>query len=136
MKNLDKKNIRILREAGYSYGQITKILNIPKSSVALYCRSYDATQDEDIQDSQITLADKDKLHVCSECGELFVAKTKRAQEYCSGRCRVAAWRRKREEAGIGYFPYEPLDFLGKESDEYRGENSNQPLMIGMRKVNT
>ena len=141
MKNrIIEKNIQILRESGYSYGQITKILKVPKSTVALYCREYEANRDERKMSSQITLADKDKLHVCSECGELFVAKTKRAQEYCSGRCRVAAWRRKQKKAGGGpvsaAVSYEVLDFLGKTSDRYRGENSNQPLIIGVRKVET
>ena len=127
----NKINIRIMREAGCSYNQIARLLKMPKSTVATHCQKYGIKPNN--HQSANNTGTTPLFHLCEECGELFIAKTKRAQKYCSGKCRVAAWRRKQEEASVSN---EILDFLGETSDRYRGENSNQPLIIGVRKVVT
>ncbi len=139
MTTKHKEQISIMRSSGCSYNQIASLLQLPKSTVASYCQKNNLIpQDNTNGDSS------DHNHyflLCKECGELFMPKTNRAQEFCSSKCRVAYWRKEKakqdEEAKLMREIqeleecYEPvmvgslafydspkgLDFLPEESDE-------------------
>ena len=132
------ENIIILREEGYSYGQISQILNTPKSTVSSYCLDHNI---KPIKENK----EKRRFLVCKECGGLFEPKTKRAQEFCSNKCRGTYWRREKayekalEEEFKEHLQQEKrlqelknsLDFLPEESDRLYGGTS--PLIICCKK---
>lgn len=140
--NLKKKEqIRTMRLRGCSYDQISKLLRLPKSTVSTYCHTKKIYPEDETRPD---------FRLCKECGELFIAKTRRDHWFCSSGCRLKSWRRQKamaevEEALIQEIseldrPYEStgsddsrevLDFFGKESDEWYMKN---PPLIGRRKL--
>ena len=131
MTTKQKEQIKTLRIHNYSYGEIASLLNLPKSTIASFCqkeRTKLETIPADNAASSCTkpaTSTKPDYHICKECGELFIAKTKRYQEFCSSKCRVAFWRKKQS---IEEFK-KALDFLDQTSDRWcMGDSS---LIVGI-----
>lgn len=137
-----KEQIITMRSHNCSYNQIAKLLKIPKSTIASFCQTHTITVVDDARPDYL---------LCKECSGLFIPKTKRVQEFCSNRCRLAHWRKenitketrealKRELAELVSMPDQTshydspktLDFLDGESDEWC--EGKIPLAIGRRKL--
>lgn len=157
---IEHDNIRIMREAGCSYGQIAKVLSAPKSTVSSYCLTHHIKPQlaEGASDAAIGTTDAAKnvsgtpptFCLCSECQRVFIQKTKRLQSFCSDKCRGRHWRREKAyqdylEAEAAYIAEKKaeveaevevlnkgLDFLGEESDRWYGDNN--ACYIGRKKV--
>lgn len=115
MTKIEKLQATTMRKHGCSYNQIAKLLRLPKSTVASFCQAKQLVPEDDSKPSYL---------LCKECGELFIPKTRRAQEYCSNKCRTAAWRKRKATTVILYGSPEGLDFLAKES--VNGARRNKP----------
>lgn len=137
-----KEQIVTMRSHSCSYNQIAKLLKIKKSTIASFCQTNTIIPID---------ATKPGYLLCKECGGLFIPKTKRLQEFCSSRCRVAHWRKENltkkarealekeleefvdipDETLIHDSP-KTLDFLEEESDEWYEKRT--PLVVGRRKL--
>lgn len=137
----EKEQIKTMRLRGCSYNQISKLLKLPKSTVSTYCQTKKIYPEDDTRPD---------FRLCKECGELFIAKTKRDHWFCSSGCRLKSWRRQKAmtrveeelardlieldrsyESTDSDDSLEVLDFSGEESDEWYMKN---PLLIGRRKL--
>ena len=137
-----KEQIITMRSHSCSYNQIAKLLKIPKTTIASFCQTRTIIPIDGTRPDYL---------LCKECGELFIPKTKRSQDFCSSRCRVAHWRKEKvtketkealrleieeladtpQDTSVHDSP-EVLDFLPEKSDEWCIERV--PLAIGRRKL--
>lgn len=125
MTELEKTNIRILREAGYSYGSISELLGVNKWTVRRFCLSRDiAIAPENLLKHPLKLT---RYNLCPYCRTLFMQTSKHERQFCSDKCRFDNWRREEAERVRMAEEYEQhmtlkkeLDFLARKSDELDG----------------
>lgn len=118
MNDYEKKHIKTLRSLGCSFGQIAEVLTISENTIRSYCRRNDIQVKPDIDH-----VDHTKIHyrVCPECHKLFVAKSKRKNQFCSASCRAKAWRKKQKLQQLlesNKTLQSPLDSSAIKSDEW------------------
>lgn len=121
MTEEEKNQIRILRSRGYSYGKISKILGIKRSTISDYCYRYKIEPTDTKTDSTSST----EYRCCPYCHQLFLATTQKNQQFCSSQCRINYWKRENEEfkqleqeGSYLMTLQKELDFLGEQSDEW------------------
>lgn len=84
MKEMVKKQIRIMRGRGMSFGQIGTSLNLPTSTIKSYCRRANvAAGSNDV---------KEGMGRCLCCGiEVPQDPKRKEKKFCSNTCRMAWW---------------------------------------------
>ena len=91
MKREDLKQVRSLREAGYSYSKIATILGVPKNSVKSYCNRFGIRL---ITESSVS--DADGVLRCRQCGRQIDHERRTAvKQFCSNECRMRWWNAHR-----------------------------------------
>lgn len=86
MTDKDKRTIKIFRESGVSYGEISKILNISIDTVKSFCRrnsltGYKGSKREDIV-----------VKPCEECGLPVIQNPgRKTKRFCTDKCRMNWW---------------------------------------------
>ena len=78
-----RKQAQALRQAGYSFGQIAKELNMPRSTVKSWCYRDTA----DAPEYEHTPPAKR----CPQCGKEMPPSRYRPRRFCSDVCRAAYW---------------------------------------------
>ena len=82
-KDANQKKAQYLRQAGYSFGQIAKELNIPKSTAKSWCyRTSENTQEDQPMQPE---------NLCPQCGKALPPSKYRPRRFCSDACRSAYW---------------------------------------------
>lgn len=84
-----RKQAQALRQAGYSFGQIAKKLNIPISTVKSWC--YRATEDTLVHEQMPS------AKCCPQCGKKLPPSKYRPRRFCSDACRTAYWAAHAEQ---------------------------------------
>lgn len=88
MSKLEQEQIRILRESGYSYKEIARILHKQKSTVSNYClRNHIESPGTKLKNYKL----------CPVCNQLFIADKRKDKGFCSDTCRIKYWRETRKE---------------------------------------
>lgn len=81
MTDREKSKIIELRKKGYGFGQISKELNIPRSSVSTFC-----------QRNNINIGNLDRFVSCKNCERVInLENKKKPRIFCSDECRVCWW---------------------------------------------
>ena len=92
MKREDLKQVRSLREAGYSYSGIATVLGVPKNTVKSYCNRFGIRLG--IEDS---VSEADGALHCRQCGkEIDLARRTAVKRFCSRECRMRWWNAHRD----------------------------------------
>ena len=127
MNDKVKRQITELRIAGYSYGQIAKLLNMKRSTVSNYCLNNNIYGPD-------PPGIRREYKYCLNCHGIFTISSKREKQFCSDKCRKEYWccKKAQEEDEDEIVKHQmtlkkELDFLAKESDELDGGNA---WMIG------
>lgn len=86
-----RKEIEELRKCGLGYGKIASALNITKTSVASYCRRYNLSKEETL-DNEVDVA------FCKECEKIiYISEGHRHKVFCSSYCKNKYWNKYHEE---------------------------------------
>jgi hypothetical protein len=86
MNNLQKENIRKLRNIGNSYLKISEMLNLPLGTIKSYCSR------NGIKINSVIPKD-----TCMNCGASLVQKAKqKPRKFCCDNCRMSWWSNNRE----------------------------------------
>ena len=94
MKREDLKQVRSLRDAGYSYSRIASALGVPKNSVKSYCNRFGIRSGVGDRDS-----DADGIVRCRQCGSVIERERQpRTKRFCSSECRMRWWNAHRDHA--------------------------------------
>lgn len=84
MTNIEKENIRRLRNQGLQFNEISDELGISLNSIKSYCRR------ENIQAGEKSF--------CKQCGKPVLQNiNKRKKEFCCPRCRLKYWRKMKHD---------------------------------------
>ena len=101
----EKNRIIELRNKGMGYGEISKILNISKSTISTFCNSKSFVNG-----------------VCPMCGnELIHVPGKKRKRFCSDKCRLTWWNQNRDKINRKTFEAK-CQYCGKEFISFRGDN--------------
>lgn len=85
MTDKQKQAINVLRNEGYGYGTIARMLGMNKETVKSYCRRNGVKNTYGIPD--------DLIRPCRNCGKFVVQNPKRKKKlYCSDECRQIWWK--------------------------------------------
>ena len=105
MTDKEKKQVRILRECGHTFGKIAQILHISRDAAKGYCQRHQVEVPGDDFEASST------YKLCPNCKELFVAsgRQKQSRQFCSDKCRGEYWQKE----------YYPEAYLAKFEDYYK-----------------
>ena len=127
MTEEEKAQIRFLREKGYTYGKIAKILCLKRSTISSYCLRHH------IRTANVEGLNKEantEYRSCLRCNQLFLAQATSKQQFCSTDCRRRYWKNAEieanalEEEGLQIKTLrKELDLFAEESDELVGEEA-------------
>ena len=79
-----KKQIKMLREAGHSYGSIARLLHLNENAVKTHCRRNGLNGFRAISDSS--------EDYCENCGmEIIQMPGRKKKRFCSSFCRTSWW---------------------------------------------
>ncbi len=89
MTDNQKRQILILRNAGYGYSRIASKLGISQNTVKSYCRRNNITETGKVRATEST---------CLQCGAPIKQNEKRKEKkFCSDKCRMLWWNSHRSE---------------------------------------
>lgn len=84
MTDNQKQQIKILRESGESYAQISKMTGLPVNSIKTYCRRNNLTNANTEKDN--------KPSKCRYCGKpIEQILGRKEKKFCSDKCRMLWW---------------------------------------------
>ncbi len=88
MTENEKKQIKRMREGGYSYGQIASELGLSKNTVKSHCRRHELSGCAQVEKKQ-ELGD---IVYCKYCGEIVIQNPGRKKKmFCNDSCRNKWW---------------------------------------------
>ena len=83
MINSEKERLKLLREKGYSYSKISKILSISENTIKSFCR----------RNKLNIVREKIVSEKCKQCGNDYENNHKGPnKKFCSDRCRREWWK--------------------------------------------
>ena len=92
MKREDLRQVRSLRETGYSYSRIATVLGVPKNSVKSYCNRFGIQLGTGDSDSGA-----DGILRCRQCGHVIErGNQSNGRKFCSNECRMRWWNAHRD----------------------------------------
>lgn len=87
MTNKEKEMVSSLREKGLSYSEIARRLELSQNTIKSFC-----------QRNQIKPQEESCKAICKFCGnEIVVNLAKRRRIFCNDSCRMAWWKKARQE---------------------------------------
>jgi endogenous inhibitor of DNA gyrase (YacG/DUF329 family) len=89
MTNEQKQEITSMRQAGFGYSKIAKIIGVSQNSVKSFCRRQKAT------------AVSEKIDLCAQCGKPIDKSKRSSRRFCSDTCRMKWWN-KHPKADMPY----------------------------------
>ena len=88
MTDEEKRQIKTLRINGYSYREISDLLNIKRSTVCSLCRKLSIKVPEP--------TNHPAYRVCPWCRQLFLVGVHKNRQFCSAKCRNLYWQNEQK----------------------------------------
>lgn len=123
MNSEEIEKLRIYRRQGYSYGEISKILNISKSTVASHCRREEIKPTVCKKESKTSSFQKDDNVFCKYCGnKLIQLQRGQSRKFCSTACRRSWWKENEDELNKKAFYLITCKYCNKLFEAYGNKN--------------
>lgn len=115
MNELQKKKITDLRNRGFGYLRIAKMLGLSPNTIKSFCRRNNLTgRGGNKAEAVVT-----EQRFCKMCGKALLAEPgRKARKFCSDSCRLAWWREHPEELKRKAFYHFSCAYCGSSFDSY------------------
>lgn len=115
MTDKEKQQIKILRESGESYAQISRMVGLPLNSIKTFCRRNNLVV--------ANVQKKIETSICRYCGKPVEQNPGRKEKkFCSDKCRMLWWNSHTDQVNRKANYECTCGFCGKQFTSYGNKN--------------